>query len=308
MDRKTPWRRQGFSLIELVIIFFIIATLLLLVVGLFTRSCDLARTLGCVTNVKQIAMAIENYQTDWKSSPEQLADLVPVYLPSAMALHCPADRGDGNTYDADYLARVFSEEDANKVFLVCNRHSWQRRAVVGYLSYAAGATDLSRFMWQGIPASFRTQYTSGELSFADGTSVSILEGAVGVLSSFRDISGRQYTILYVPDRQESSTATRIEVRHNGDSRFEIVDPCVIAGVAGTRFQFQTIWDPHSVTSSVNVGQGAVILTLRGEPMRLTASPADGVITVDGSRSESGGAAQTPGKPPKRAKVTGVKRK
>jgi len=307
MDRWTPRRKQGLSLIELVIIFFIVATLLLLVVGLCTRSRDLARTMACITNVKQIAMAIENYQMDWKFSPERISALVPVYLASASTLRCPADPGDGNSYDADYVARMFSEEDPHKVFLVCNRHSWQRRAVVGYLSYATAASDLSKFTWQGISGSFHTPYTGGKLSFADGTTVSILQGTVCVLSSFRDISGTPYTILYVPDSQEPSTATRVEVRHTGDSRFEIVDPCVIAGVAGTRFQLQTVWDSGSVTSSVSVSEGAVILDLRGEPMRLTASPADGVITVDASCVLPDSSAQTPKEPPKRAKVKGVKK-
>jgi len=304
MKRKTAGRHTGFSLIELVIIFFICATLLLLVVGLATRSRDFARTMGCISNIRQIAMAIDTYQMDWKVSPEQIIGLVPAYLPSVKTLHCPADLGGGNSYENDYVARVFSEDDPGKAFLICNRHSWQKRATVGYLSYSAAAAEIQSFSWQDVPASFRTPYSGGTLRFADGTTVSILEGTVGVLSSFKDFSGNTYTILYVPDTGEPVATTRVEVTHSGDSRFEIVDPCVIAGVAGTRFRHETRVNGESVASSVYVMQGAVDVIVRSTPMRLSARPGEGTLTTEATRTSF---APSLNKVPKRAKVKGARK-
>ena len=280
----TRLRRHGFSLIELAIISFLCMTLVLLVVGLVGRSRDVARTIGCINNIRQLSAAIEAYRADWREPPDTPAALFPLYLSSVNTFSCPAAPGSEGSYDACYVARGDSDEDADKIFLVCNRHARGRRAVAANLSYAITTANLQPFTWAGLPGSFNSSYTGGSLRLADGTRIDILEGSVGVLSSFRDRDGRIVSLLYVPDRRGGEAGTtRLEIDHRGDSRLEIVDPCIITGVSGTRLRVQTSWGATTLVSSAWVMEGAVLVTTRTGPSRVALRQGEGVLTVDANR-------------------------
>jgi len=227
---------RGFSLLEILIICFIGIIFLLLVFGLITRSRELTRTMGCVNNLRQIVQAIENYQADWYQPPPSLEVLYPRYVKNEKVFHCPSDREEGNSYSSFYIPRVFSEEDVNKVFLVCPRHFRGRKTIGAYLSYSVDIGDSQKVYWSNMPAEFGKIYEGGKMTFSDGTTVEIKSGRVGLFSSFVDTSGKIYSIIYVPEGENAS----IEVKHQSDSRFEVITPAVIAGVAGTDFDVRTI--------------------------------------------------------------------
>ncbi|MCD6408266.1 FecR domain-containing protein [bacterium] len=256
--------KKGFSLIETMILCFIGVVLLTLVIGLVENSREFARTMGCVNNMKNIVQAIENYQVDWRETPPLLENLYPAYITNYNTFHCPADREPGNSYAKFYVSRFFAEEDANKIFLACPRHSRRTKTVVAYLSYAVDIGKTHKVYWSGIPAEIGGTYTGGQLQFADGTVVDINASCeVGILGSFTDNQDRIYSIIYIPEGEDAS----ITVTHQGDSEFEVITPAVIAGVEGTRFEVKNYWEnttPPSCSTEVRVFEGKVKIKERSQ--------------------------------------------
>ncbi|MCM8785481.1 MAG: DUF1559 domain-containing protein [Candidatus Omnitrophica bacterium] len=224
--------KKGFSLIEVLILSFIGISILILIIGVISNSREFARTMGCVNNIKSIAQAIENYQADFKETPVTLNSLIPAYIQNSNVFHCPSDREKRDSYSDYYIGRFFAEEDTNKVFLVCPRHFRGRRVVLGYLSYAVDIGKTKPVNWSGLNTEFGKTYSGGILNFEDGTKVEIYSGKVGVLGSFTDTEDKIYSIIYVPEGEN----TTFEVDHKTNSRFEIITPAVIAGVEGTKFK------------------------------------------------------------------------
>ncbi len=246
--------KKGFTFIEVVIFCFIAITLLTLIAGLGSNSREFARTMGCVNNMKNIAQAVEIFQADNKTTPSNIADLYPSYIESAKVLVCPADRdSNGNSYDAFYIGRFIDEGDANKIFLACPRHHRRSKTVAAYLSYAVDIGRSQKVQWSGTSAEFGEVYSGGELSFADGTKVQITSGKVGLLSSFVDNENKIYGIVYTMDGAEST----LTVTHEGESKFEVITPAVIAGVEGTQFSVRNWLTDNSIQTSVAVLKGAV---------------------------------------------------
>jgi len=247
-------RKSGFSLIEVIIFCFIAITLLTLFVGLAFNSREFSRTIGCINNMKTISQAIENFQADHRETPANLADLYPQYITNARIFKCPADRTSAtNSYEPFYIGRFFAEEDGQKVFLVCPRHNRGNQTVGAYLSYAVDVGKSSNVLWSGLPAKYGELYSGGTLQFADGTTVEITSGKVGLLASFLDNEDKLYHIIYTTEGEEGS----FTVNHEGNSRFEVITPAIIAGVEGTRFIVRNILDGNKITSSVAVLEGVV---------------------------------------------------
>ena len=62
-------RRQGFTLIELLVVIAIIAILAAMLFPVFARARESARKIQCLSNVKNIATAIQMYLTDYDRFP-----------------------------------------------------------------------------------------------------------------------------------------------------------------------------------------------------------------------------------------------
>jgi len=253
-ERGEIKRKGGFSLIEIIIFCFIAITLLTLFVGLAFNSREFSRAMGCINNMKNISQAIENFQADYRASPRNLADLYPRYITDNRTFKCPADRtSDANSYEKFYIGRFFAEEDGQKVFLVCPRHNRGQKSVGAYLSYAVDIGKNSGVLWSGLPAKFGEVYSGGTLQFVDGTTVEINSGKVGLLASFTDNEGKLYHIIYTMEGEEGS----FTVDHQGDSRFEVITPAVIAGVEGTKFIVRNSLAGNNLISSIAVLEGMV---------------------------------------------------
>ena len=114
-------QRQGFSLIEILVVIAIIAILAGMIFPVFSAARSKARSTRCLANLKQLGMSVEMYSADWDELypfakdvadhwvPEQwdaypnwkawlpympfLSDSLDPYVRSRELWHCPSDTG-----------------------------------------------------------------------------------------------------------------------------------------------------------------------------------------------------------------------
>ena len=65
MNRRT----RGFTLIELLVVIAIIAILAAMLFPVFARARESARKIQCLSNVKNVATAVQMYLTDYEMFP-----------------------------------------------------------------------------------------------------------------------------------------------------------------------------------------------------------------------------------------------
>lgn len=104
-------RRSGFSLVELLTVIAIIAILAAIIFPVMTAVKERARQNQCMTNLHQIAMAVQMFKQDNRRYPEILGSevrpspsnpdmfenvkdryLFPEYVKTIAAFHCPSSR------------------------------------------------------------------------------------------------------------------------------------------------------------------------------------------------------------------------
>jgi prepilin-type N-terminal cleavage/methylation domain-containing protein/prepilin-type processing-associated H-X9-DG protein len=95
-------KRRGFTLIELLVVIAIIAILAAILFPVFAKAREKARQTSCLSNVKQLALAIQMYVgdydetlprgTDWGNglSHYQFPDLLNPYIKNANIWACPS--------------------------------------------------------------------------------------------------------------------------------------------------------------------------------------------------------------------------
>ena len=72
-------KRRGFTLIELLTVIAVIAVLAALLLPVLMRSRESARQSNCLSNLRQIGMAFEQYVSDWDEAfPVPDASLLPM--------------------------------------------------------------------------------------------------------------------------------------------------------------------------------------------------------------------------------------
>jgi prepilin-type N-terminal cleavage/methylation domain-containing protein/prepilin-type processing-associated H-X9-DG protein len=92
-------RRNGFTLIELLVVIAIIAILAAILFPVFARAREQARKSACLSNTKQIALAVSMYAQDYDEilpmrytdQTHSWKDSVEPYLKSAAIYRCPSN-------------------------------------------------------------------------------------------------------------------------------------------------------------------------------------------------------------------------
>src|SRR5271163_284569 len=72
---EVPVRRRGFTLIELLVVIAIIAVLIALLLPAVQAAREAARRAQCVNNLKQIGLALFNYESAISTFPPGYIDL-----------------------------------------------------------------------------------------------------------------------------------------------------------------------------------------------------------------------------------------
>jgi prepilin-type N-terminal cleavage/methylation domain-containing protein len=108
MDTIRPRSRKGFTLIELLVVIAIIAILAAILFPVFARAREQARKSACLSNMKQIGLALGMYMQDYdqvfppgglkiweakKTDRNLLAIQLQPYAKNDQIFHCPSDRG-----------------------------------------------------------------------------------------------------------------------------------------------------------------------------------------------------------------------
>lgn len=89
-------KRQGFTIIELLVVMAIITILAALIFPVFAAAKEKNRQAKCMNNLKQLGTAFELYCQDYDSdwiAPAYLGKLYPNYVRSAELFICPSDNG-----------------------------------------------------------------------------------------------------------------------------------------------------------------------------------------------------------------------
>ena len=98
--------RRGFTLIELIVVIAIIAILAAILFPVFARAREKARQSSCLSNVKQLMLAVQQYAQDYDermprhgNSPDWSEQIYP-YVNNAQVYGCPSAASAGPTNEA----------------------------------------------------------------------------------------------------------------------------------------------------------------------------------------------------------------
>jgi prepilin-type N-terminal cleavage/methylation domain-containing protein len=88
-------RRQAFTLVELLVSIAIIALLAAILFPVFGSARAAARRTVCISNLRQLSLALQMYRQDYGELPPHLSTANQAYVKDARMFVCPNDSADG---------------------------------------------------------------------------------------------------------------------------------------------------------------------------------------------------------------------
>lgn len=231
-------RVRGFGLVEWLVVMLITASLLAVGGRLVWRSRVAARSFMCLSNLRQLGMAMAMYQADHGRLAFPLAALEGPGLIDGRCFHCPDDRGAGSgaagSYEPFHIARPLSDE--NSPLIACPRHGGEVPVLFG--SGTVKAPPAGAVSRAGRPVRPGALVRGGVLGFGDGLTVNIEDTLpVGVLPAIDGEAESRYAAVYIPE--EASGSLEIVQPETAGRRFEVVTAAAIVSSRGGLYRVTT---------------------------------------------------------------------
>lgn len=252
--------RRAFSLVELLVVMAIATMLAALTLAVASRLRSEARMVGCMNNLRRIALGMELYFADERvmPGPDIKRDLAP-YVASSDAWICPEDpEPQGDSYSRFCVWGQGAGPDC--LHICCPRHGGNSWMAGVFGSFRTEKKRLSPVLCNGSPLVPGELVTDGTLEFADGSTavISPVDGGAGdvlvrLVTSFEKATGRLYAVLRVEGLREAD----IQLNVTPGSTFEIVSPAGIMGVRGTTVRTVVRWKKAAAGMYVGVQGGMV---------------------------------------------------
>lgn len=96
-------RRRAFTLVELLVVIAIIALLAAILFPVFSAVRAAARRAACISNLRQVGVAVALYRQDHDALPPRLSTLVAAHLGDARVVVCPSDPKQGSHEGTDRM-------------------------------------------------------------------------------------------------------------------------------------------------------------------------------------------------------------
>ena len=91
LQSKSSLCAAGFTLVELLVVIAVIAVLAAILFPAFATARSSARRTACISNMRQMGLALGMYRQDYEELPPHLSVLFPAYVSDARLLVCPND-------------------------------------------------------------------------------------------------------------------------------------------------------------------------------------------------------------------------
>lgn len=273
--------RQGFTLVQLVLVVALMGLLSALLFPALGRARANADRQKCDVKLKSIALALDAFKQERAQYPAALDELRSNgFLSNAEALRCPRDprqdgsygdgysiRAPGDSGDSPIVCCPFHEETGNggnqaRVGRFTTQFATRPATLTGANAVQVlrpGKTEpISGYAGMELHGGDKiTTTASGTalVTFADGSSARLSGGAnITVLQSF--IDGHSSAPLYTLIRQAAGEA--VYTVHHG-SRFDVSTPAATAGARGTQFRV-TVNGNRLEDTQLYVIEGRVVFT------------------------------------------------